>query len=496
MTPFLFFCLKMSLCIAILEMFYQLVLRKLTFFNSIRWYFILGIISSALISIISFQEPSTQHAYFKVINYVPSIQSIPSGNSNWINHVDFYQVLTFTWVIGVILLLTKLVIQFISFIQLKKSSSKVNQHQISIYHTGHSINPFSFGTSIFINPVNINQKDYENIIAHEWIHIKQLHSMDMLLAEFLIIINWFNPFSWLLKRSIRQNLEFLTDDLMLQKVTDAKAYQYLLLRSLGHTTYSFAPTFNFHSLKSRIIMMNLSKSNRLRKLSFLLIAPLTLLLIFSFRVKSTEKPENKIVKNERTPAPGLKPLLKQDAIPVQKNDTTPARKVIKRNDEGTHMWSHSDDGDKNVKRVEIYGETGKGDVATVYLRNGNKEVFDLSNDKTREAFEDKYGYLIPIVPPIPPIPPMPPMPSIPPMPPMPPMPSIPPIPPMPPMPSIPPVPPIPPFDFNLPDNVSEITINEKTINIKLKDGTKEIYDLTDPAQKRKFREKYGDIREE
>jgi hypothetical protein len=59
-----------------------------------------------------------------------------------------------------------------------------------------------------------------------------------------------------IKRSIRQNLEFIADNKVVENGIDKKQYQYLLLKVIGNNQYSIATKFNFSSLKKRIAMMN------------------------------------------------------------------------------------------------------------------------------------------------------------------------------------------------------------------------------------------------
>jgi hypothetical protein len=53
--------------------------------------------------------------------------------------------------------------------------------------------------------------------------------VDILLAELFVIFNWYNPFAWLIRFSIRQNLEFIADQQVLAGGMDRKSYQYHLL---------------------------------------------------------------------------------------------------------------------------------------------------------------------------------------------------------------------------------------------------------------------------
>ena len=77
--------------------------------------------------------------------------------------------------------------------------------------------PCSFGNIIFINPAKYEWEIYNQIIEHEKVHIRQNHTLDILIAELVLIFQWFNPFAWIYRREIENNLEFLTDDQLMQQ---------------------------------------------------------------------------------------------------------------------------------------------------------------------------------------------------------------------------------------------------------------------------------------
>ena len=77
--------------------------------------------------------------------------------------------------------------------------------------------PCSFGNNIFINPEKYEWDTYNQILQHEKIHIRQKHTLDILFAELVLIFQWFNPFAWIYRREIESNLEFLTDDQLMQQ---------------------------------------------------------------------------------------------------------------------------------------------------------------------------------------------------------------------------------------------------------------------------------------
>lgn len=77
--------------------------------------------------------------------------------------------------------------------------------------------PCSFGNTIFINPEKYEWETYNQILQHEKVHIRQRHTVDIIIAELMLIFQWFNPFAWIYRREMESNLEFLTDDELTQK---------------------------------------------------------------------------------------------------------------------------------------------------------------------------------------------------------------------------------------------------------------------------------------
>ena len=122
--------------------------------------------------------------------------------------------------------------------------------------------PFSFFKAVFMDPDVYSEKDQLDIIEHEKVHIKQVHSFDVLFSEGVCALFWINPFAWLLKRSLRENLEFLADNNVIKKGIDSKTYQYKLLQLSCHRSdANLANHFNVSQLKKRIVMMNKKRTS-------------------------------------------------------------------------------------------------------------------------------------------------------------------------------------------------------------------------------------------
>ncbi len=122
--------------------------------------------------------------------------------------------------------------------------------------------PCSFGNNIFINPEKYEWETYNQIIEHEKVHIRQRHTLDIVIAELALIFQWFNPFAWIYRREIESNLEFLTDDQLIQQKIDKQSYQLSLVKvSAPHLPLSLTTNYNQSILKKRIAMMNTKRSN-------------------------------------------------------------------------------------------------------------------------------------------------------------------------------------------------------------------------------------------
>jgi TonB family protein len=121
------------------------------------------------------------------------------------------------------------------------------------------------------------------IDAHEDIHIKQLHTIDVLFFELIGIFAWFNPIVYLYKKTIKHIHEYLADEAAAKFQGDKEAYSLLLLsQAFGvrshHLTNSF---FSKSLIKKRILMLHKKRSKKVAILKYGLFVPLfalTLLL--------------------------------------------------------------------------------------------------------------------------------------------------------------------------------------------------------------------------
>jgi len=460
--PVLFsYLLKLSVSLAVVFLFYHFVLRKLTFYNWNRWYLLGYTLLSFFIPFIDItgllerNEWSTNN----MITWVPVIYTQNSAGlleNNTAARFGIWDGVLLFFIIGMMLMLLRLFIQLLSFYGIKRKAVPLAERGLNIFHVNENIIPFSFGNSIFINRHLHNEQELEEIIRHEFIHVKQKHSLDIVCAELLCILNWYNPFAWLLKRSIRQNLEFIADDKVIGSGINKKEYQYLLLKVIGNTQFSIATQFNFSSLKKRIAMMNKTKSAKRQAARFLFLLPVLAVILLSFR---------KSFRNTSPTQTGVKSFIFKDTIPEVKGP--------------------------NSKGYFIDIKDNKGNCTVVIKDKDKKEVTRLLltewNEKA-DYYEGLYGEIPP--PPKPVIPAQPAQPvqkiqevqlaS--------------------PVQVAQPEQPAQPGQPSQPANAINCNVNAITADydvvdnkaiVKLKDGRTEIYNLKDDKEKKQFIEKYG-----
>jgi hypothetical protein len=278
--------LKINVSLSVLTIFYLLFLRKLTFFQCNRFYFLTGIASCFFISLagnligrltIPVLDQGLPGSFLS--NYAPVSHLETRSAVNIINVVLAVYILGCTWMIfrlaGVLVSVHRLAIR-------SRPAIVLRQH---VFLLSESRAPFSFFKKIFVNPKLHSTEELQEILTHELSHVKEAHYVDILVAESALILCWFNPFVWTLKKSLAQNLEFAADRAVLNSsARDPRSYQLNLLRACnGFGKPDFLGYSNAHLLRNRLFMMNKEQpSSPVKFLAYLLILPLLALLIGEF----------------------------------------------------------------------------------------------------------------------------------------------------------------------------------------------------------------------
>lgn len=299
MEAFYIYIVKVNMAIAVFYFLYRMLFNRDTFLG-IRRFFLLTIIGLAftypfitLSAWLESREP-LQAVVIDYTNFFVAAEAEVVAESVF----TFENVLWGVYIAGFLFLTVRLAIQFISLLQMGMKGRRVEWSGTQVIALQEKTAPFSFFGWIFVNPACHDDRELEEIIAHEKAHVYQRHSLDMLAGEILCILFWFNPAVWLARYEIRQNLEFLADKDVVKSGYNRKNYQYHLLR-LSHQSVAtqIVNNFNVSQLKKRIAMMNKKKTSRLGLMKYALLLPVTGLLVLSGSAEAVIRVANKAVEN-------------------------------------------------------------------------------------------------------------------------------------------------------------------------------------------------------
>ncbi|MEN9351057.1 MAG: hypothetical protein RL372_2035, partial [Bacteroidota bacterium] len=148
--------------------------------------------------------------------------------------------------------------------------------------------PFSFFSYIFWNAeIDIQTPAGKQILQHELTHVKQYHSIDKIVMQLNLIVGWFNPFFWLLRKELDMIHEFIADKKSVENGDAASLAQMLLTTAYPGQQFSLTNPFFFSPIKRRLKMLTNTKNPTFNYLRRLIVLPLlaVVVLLFAFRAK-------------------------------------------------------------------------------------------------------------------------------------------------------------------------------------------------------------------
>ena len=165
-------------------------------------------------------------------------------------------ILIWIFIAGMSIVLIKTLITWIRLSTVIRSGQKIDQGQYTLVVTDNEhYAPFSWMTYVVISRHDYG-KNSSAIIAHEIKHVASYHWIDLLIAQIVCIINWFNPAAWLMRDELMLVHEYQADMAVIDSGHDAQEYQMLLIeKAVGSRFPSLANSLNHSNLKKRITMM-------------------------------------------------------------------------------------------------------------------------------------------------------------------------------------------------------------------------------------------------
>ncbi|MBP9792715.1 MAG: peptidase M56 [Flavobacterium sp.] len=408
MEAILLYFLKASTLLSVYFLAYHFLLRKETFFTTNRWFLLAGLLTSVMMPLF----------FIKKVIWVEkpkaTFQELPvfSGNEV-INHAPIQDVATIDWVqvmavgytVMVAILFIKILTHLASLYKLLHKKEIVKNDQFSLVDLKEDIAPFSFFNYIVYNSSYYTEDELNSILLHEKIHSQEKHSVDMMLAKFFCIVFWFNPFMWLYKKAITQNLEYIADQKAVQHIEDKKVYQKALLKVVTHQNCLSITNHFYQSLiKKRIVMLNKNQSKKLNSWKYALILPVLVAFVIFFQVKLiaqekktkfSEHPSHSSTSQNVTEMIWTKDSsdeeLKRDIEAMKKEGVTVSYSKLKRNSKGEITSIKVEFNDKHGKNGINY-IMSDDPIKPICLRKTNDFVgFGKSSKSKTVVINEKDG---------------------------------------------------------------------------------------------------------
>jgi hypothetical protein len=330
MLSFFVILLKINIVLAIFVISYYIILRKLTFYTWNRIFLLTGIVFSTLYPFLDLSFFSDKSEHIPFVSAAPGIRH--QLRHLVTNHADpvYYPWLFAAFYTGFSLMCIRLLRQFVSLYRVHRGSNRAFVGEIPVRLISEEVSPFTFGRNIYVNFSFIKKETLQTIIAHEHVHVRHWHTFDILLTELALSICWFNPAVWMIRKAVKENLEFIADRQVLKAGADKRSYQLNLLKlgTVG-TGLTIANDFNLVELKRRIHMMNRTRSSNLMLGRYLLLIPVIGFVSLAFTM-SPKRSDNNAAILPPGPYNGA-PQSEPDSNRALKRNSDPAPELLSEN---------------------------------------------------------------------------------------------------------------------------------------------------------------------
>ncbi|MCG8310825.1 MAG: carboxypeptidase-like regulatory domain-containing protein [Cytophagales bacterium] len=398
--------IEAAICMCALSLLYFALWKNDT--NIVfKRYLLLSIpVLSLSIPLLDFSLNLVDKAYSTPVEYLVylpnqlQLQSALEANSREAR-INMWQICSGIWLAGAFIMCIRLFISYWKIWEIFRRSYRPEDGNFRLIDD--PVQSFSFFNLIIINKSIAKTSSKDHILAHELVHSRQQHSIDVVFFETVKVFQWFNPWLWWITYQSRQNMEYIADQMATETGADKKKYQYAIIHHAADAGYQLLKTqFSKTNLKKRIVMMNQPTNQKIHRCKLMAVLPVLLLLFMSFSLRvehldlelkeilplfgtsSDQKPSA----TDDIPAPGVKPNRQIEVRAI------PADRAIP---EKGHAHRPLDDAVSSSEENQPWSSTGDAESHDrVPPANKNlKSTSDALNTtpETEIGFNDKAGRL-------------------------------------------------------------------------------------------------------
>jgi len=279
MEAFILYQVKSAFCLSLFCIVYLLLVRNLTFYRLNRFFLLSAIALSFVIPVLHIElltaKPAAMANIVLDTLFVSDTYPVSSADQAF----SWTSLVTYGYFAVALLFAGFFIYQILGLLTLVRRHGVKRRKESFLVTIPDALPAFSFFNVLFINASVSADEKGNPVIQHELAHARQFHSADILLLELVKIVQWFNPFIYIVQRLVKETHEYLADEAVLEQYSDSAGYRLLLLSQVFGIQPGISNYFNHSLIKKRFTMMSKKKSPMIRQVRYLLLLPVAFLLV-------------------------------------------------------------------------------------------------------------------------------------------------------------------------------------------------------------------------
>jgi beta-lactamase regulating signal transducer with metallopeptidase domain len=288
----LIYLIKVNLAILLFGALYRVAFRNLSFFQWNRFFLLGSVALSTILPLLRLQWKSTMVAVADLggidWTYMDQLATSPVVLTEQAGSWSPGSVLLFLYIVVSLSFLIRSALRFRHLSKSVAGAQRIRRGRITVYVQDQPMGSFTLFRRIYLDP-HAYDEYLRPVLRHEMVHAYQLHSLDLILMDFVVAMLWFNPFVFVLRRYVRENHEYLADHYAYGGQGSLIEYlECLKAETIRYFSPLPASYFKSSTIKKRIIMLTNNKSNSSRKWRYLGILPIVALSIVLFHTPADQ----------------------------------------------------------------------------------------------------------------------------------------------------------------------------------------------------------------
>jgi murein DD-endopeptidase MepM/ murein hydrolase activator NlpD len=291
MNSLFIYIIESAVSASLFYLFYELFLKRDTWFRFNRYFLLFGVIFSFVVPFLDFSASGimvNSQNQFQFNEYLDISYSVNSFEEQTLNTIPNNNYLLLLYLCIGSIFIVRFIYQILKIFKTIHANEIVAYKNKNLVLLNSNSSPFSFFNYIFISKDDYGSIESRELLLHEITHSNQLHSVDVILLELLLVFQWFNPFMYRYRLAFKEIHEYLADKGVLIANRDKIAYQRLILNQIERSfNINLASQFNYSLTKNRIKMMTRINSGIPAKFKVLLVIPLVAILLLAFTIDTS-----------------------------------------------------------------------------------------------------------------------------------------------------------------------------------------------------------------